>query len=144
MEKSVPIIVEQSFNHPANTVWKAITEPERMRKWFFENIPDFEPIEGFETRFNVHSGERNFEHRWRLTEVIDYQKIVYQWSYTEYEGEGRVSFELIPRGNATLLRLTNTGLESFPREIPEFSRESCRAGWEYFISQNLTEYLNNQ
>ncbi len=36
-----PIIVEQFFNRSIESVWKAITEVEQMRQWFFENIPEF-------------------------------------------------------------------------------------------------------
>ncbi len=40
-----------------------------MRKWYFENIPAFKPEVGFETQFNVQSEERNFLHKWKVTEV---------------------------------------------------------------------------
>ena len=60
------------------------------------------------------------------------------------KGEGFVSFELFEKGEQSLLRLTNEGLETFPRDIPEFSRESCKAGWEYFIQQNLKAYLEKE
>lgn len=29
----------------------------------------------------------------------------------------------------------------FPGEIPEFSRESCTAGWNFFINKSLKEYM---
>lgn len=40
-----------------------------------------------------------------------------------------------------MLRLVNEGLETFPRDIPECSSESCEAGWKYFIRQNLKKFL---
>jgi len=32
--------------------------------------------------------------------------------------------------------------QSFPQDIPEFTRESGKAGWEYFIQQRLPSFLN--
>ena len=137
-----PVIVEQLYNTPVSMVWEAITEPDRMRQWFFDNIPAFEPRVGFRTRFVVRSGDRTFTHVWEIIEVVPGNKIAYRWSYEEYDGTGYVSFELSGKDETALLRLTNEGLESFPRNIPEFSRESCNAGWEYFIRQRLKDYLD--
>ena len=141
-DRSQPIIIEQSFNKSKEVVWSAITDPNKMREWFFENIPDFIPEVGFKTRFNVDAGERQFMHIWKITEVIPFEKIVYNWRYENMYGNAFVSFELFDRDIETLLRITNLGLETFPQDIPEFSRESCTDGWEYFINQRLKEYLN--
>jgi uncharacterized protein YndB with AHSA1/START domain len=135
------IVVEQAFALPVSPVWEAITTLDHMRRWFFSNIPAFEPIQGFSTKFDVQSESRTFRHQWRILEVVPGQKIRYHWSYEGIEGEGLVTFELINRGNGCLLRVTNEGLETFPQEIPEFSPESCRAGWTYFIKQQLKDYL---
>ncbi len=140
-ETNEPIIVEQAFNTSANVVWDAITKVEQMKQWFFDNIPSFDPVVGFETKFDVQSGDRNFQHIWKLTEVVPLKKITYHWSYKEYPGDGFVTFELNEKDGQTVLRLINEGLETFPRDIPEFTRESCIAGWEYFIKKNLKEFL---
>lgn len=138
-----PIIVEQEFNQPKETVWKAITEFDQMIQWFFENIPDFKPEIGFNTRFNVNAGERSFLHLWEILEVVPEKRIVYDWRYKDYEGRGVVTFELSEKGGQTTLKLTNEGLESFPDDIPEFTRESCLGGWNYFIKNRLKVYLDN-
>ncbi|MDW7692240.1 SRPBCC domain-containing protein [Flammeovirgaceae bacterium SG7u.111] len=136
-----PVIVEQAFSSSKEELWKAITEMEQMKKWFFENIPAFKAEVGFQTSFNVLAGERNFPHRWTILEVIPQEKIVYDWKYDGYEGEGLVTFELEETEGKTLLKLTAEGMETFPQEIPEFSRESCQGGWNYFIKEQLKEYL---
>jgi uncharacterized protein YndB with AHSA1/START domain len=135
------IIVEQIFNQNIKTVWNAITQLDQMKQWFFENIPTFIAEVGFETQFNVKAPSRDFLHCWKITEVIPKKKIVYTWKYEGLTGEGTISFELFEENNQTKLVLTNEGLESFPQEISEFSRESCIAGWDYFIKQRLKEYL---
>lgn len=140
-ETNKPIIVEQAFNSSVNEVWDAITELEQMRKWFFNNIPSFEPVVGFQTKFSVQSEERNFQHLWKLMEVEPNKMIKYHWSYEEYKGEDFVTFELLEKDGQTVLCVTNEGLETFPYDIPEFTRESCKAGWEFFIKKNLKDYL---
>ena len=139
-----PIVVEQTFNSSVFEVWNAITKLDEMRQWFFSNIPSFEPNVGFETEFNVKSENRSFYHLWKLIEVIPFKKIKYQWSYKNIKGEGFVTFELFVINNQTMLRVTNNGLESFPQDIPEFSRKNCEARWEYFIQQNLKTYLDGK
>jgi len=136
-----PIVVEQTFNATIDTVWKAITQVDLMRQWYFDNIPSFRSEVGFETQFNVHSEGRDFLHMWRVTEVVPGKKIVYDWRFAEYAGDASVAFELIKQDNLTRLRLTCTVRESFPEGIPEFTRESCIGGWEYFIKKSLKEYL---
>ncbi|MGI9548021.1 MAG: SRPBCC family protein [Flavobacteriaceae bacterium] len=136
-----PVIVEQQFNNNIEQVWEAITEQNQMIQWFFTNIPAFKAEIGFATSFDVDSGTRIFKHLWRILEVEAPRKIVYHWSYPDIEGVGIVAFELFEEGNGTLLRLTNEGLHTFPDDIPEFSRESCIGGWEYFIKGNLKNYL---
>ena len=140
-DRNKPVVVEQEYNVSVKDLWDAITELDQMKKWFFHNIPSFEPETGFHTEFLVHSGNRDFTHLWTIDEVIPGKKIKFHWSYEEYEGEGMVTFELVEMNERTLLRLTNEGLESFPQDIPEFKRESCVDGWEYFLKKNLKEYL---
>jgi uncharacterized protein YndB with AHSA1/START domain len=136
-----PIIVEQSFNVSPETVWKAITEHKQMIKWYFDNIPAFFPVAGFETDFLIENEERKFTHLWRITEVEQQKKITYEWRFEEYPGVGLVVFELTGEGSGTKLTLTNYVIEDFPDEVPEFKRESCHGGWTYFINERLKEYL---
>ena len=139
-----PIVVSQTFNASINTIWNAITELHQLQQWFFEVIPDFKPKVGFKTQFNVASEERNFLHLWEIAAVIPEQKIVYLWKYEGYAGSAFVTFDLTKNNNQTILTVTNTVLEDFPQDIPEFKPESCLGGWEYFIKNRLKDYLNNR
>jgi uncharacterized protein YndB with AHSA1/START domain len=137
-----PIVVEQTFQVTIDTVWKAITDIKQMRLWYFDNIPDFKPEVGFKTQFNVQSGERNFMHKWKVTEVVSRRKITYNWQYENYAGDAFVTFELFEQNDQTTLRLINQIVEDFQDNIPEFTRESCVGGWTYFIKKNLKEFLD--
>jgi uncharacterized protein YndB with AHSA1/START domain len=143
MKNQNPIVAEQSFSTSAEIVWNAITHIEQMRQWYFENIPDFRPEVGFEVRFNVKSGERNFLHIWKVTEVIPLKKIAYSWNFEEYPGEALTTFELREKGPKTILTLKSYVIKNFPANIPEFKRESGQAGWDYFIKEKLPSYLEN-
>ena len=142
MKKSdPPIIVEATYSASIEKVWAAITEAEQMQKWFFEDIETFQPEVNFETRFVVQAGDKTFSHLWKILEVVPFQKISYNWKYEEYSGDGYVTFELMKQGESTLLRLTNIVTADYPSDVPEFKRESCIGGWEYFLNQQLKTYL---
>jgi len=57
-----PVVVEQNFNVPATVVWKAITELNQMHQWYFETIPTFEPVVGFECHSTLMNEGRKFTH----------------------------------------------------------------------------------
>ena len=136
-----PIIVEQTFDASIQSVWDAITQIDHMHQWYFENIPSFKAEVGFKTQFPVINEGRTFTHMWEVTEVVPLKRIAYRWQYKEYTGEGLVIFELSEQDDGTQLTLINTGLDTFPDNIPEFTRESCIGGWEYFIQNRLQAFL---
>jgi uncharacterized protein YndB with AHSA1/START domain len=136
-----PIIVEQTFNASIDDVWNAITEIDQMHRWYFENIPSFKPEVGFETQFNVKSQGRNFLHMWKVTEVVPQKMIKYKWKYKDYPGDSFVIWEIFKEGDSTKLKLTVQIEVSFPENIPEFTRESCIGGWDFFIRKRLKKFL---
>lgn len=136
-----PIIVSQNYQATPLEIWNAITRPQQMRKWYFEEIEDFKAEKGFKTQFTILHNNRTFTHCWEITEVIPQKKVTYSWTYKEYPGMAMISFDIQPAENGTTLTLTNIVKEDFPDDTPEFTRESCLGGWEYFIQQELKKYL---
>ena len=136
-----PIVVEQIYPTNRETIWKAITEHSQMVKWYFDNLPDFQPEVGFETHFLIENEGRQFTHLWKITEVIPFQKITYSWQFKEWEGSSTSCFELIENGDSTTLRVTCEVLEDFPEGVPEFERASCEGGWQYFLGERLSGYF---
>jgi len=57
---STPIVIERTFNAPIEKIWKALTDINQMRQWYFPQLEDFKPQEGFETQFNVHHEGKDF------------------------------------------------------------------------------------
>ncbi|MBT8265212.1 MAG: SRPBCC domain-containing protein [Bacteroidia bacterium] len=138
-----PVVVEAVFNLPKDMVWKAISNHTEMLNWYFDNIPAFKPEVGFSTQFNVKAPSQDFLHIWTITEVIPFQKLVYNWTFKDVEGSADVYFELFDLGDKTKLVVTNKVIEDFNDDIPEFKRESCLGGWHYFINERLKNYLNS-
>jgi uncharacterized protein YndB with AHSA1/START domain len=136
-----PIVVEVFFDVSIEKVWKALTNLDEMKRWYFENIDAFKPELGSKSRFAVQSGNRTFTHLWEVTKVDAPHKIVYNWKYEEYQGDSFVTFNLNEIDGRTKLILELKVVEDFPDEIPEFARESCIGGWNYFIGGRLKDYL---
>jgi uncharacterized protein YndB with AHSA1/START domain len=136
------IIIEHTFSNSVTDLWSAITELKHMQQWFFNNIPAFQPIRGFETRFDIRSEDRIFPHIWKITAVQPLKKISYDWRYGGYPGKALVTFELLEKNQQTQLILTHKIIEKFPTEIEEFSHQSGIDGWTYFIKHSLPDYLS--
>ncbi|MDD4971247.1 MAG: SRPBCC domain-containing protein [Paludibacter sp.] len=136
-----PLIIEQTYSASINKVWNAITDENQMRKWYFDTMKSFKPVVGFETEFNVPSNGKDYLHIWKVTEVVPEKKITYNWKFGGYPGESLVSFEILKENNLTKIKLMEVGIESFPQNNPDFTRESWTEGWNYFICKRLKEYL---
>ncbi|NHF60547.1 SRPBCC domain-containing protein [Flavobacteriaceae bacterium TP-CH-4] len=143
MKPPIPVVVTQEFDTPLENIWTAITEVDQMKCWYFDNIPAFKPEVGFETRFNVQSNGRDFLHIWKVTEVRPPTQLVYSWSFMGYEVDSYTVFELEQKGEKSILTLRCYGIESYPDDVPEFTRESCTAGWNYFIKESLPSYIDS-
>ena len=139
-----PIVLEYTLDSTVDKLWSALVEIEEMVEWYFDNIPDFKPEVGFQTAFLVTNEGRRFTHLWEVTQVVAEKEISYSWRYEEYPGESLITFSLRPAQDQVKLRLVIDITEDFPQDIPEFKRESCVGGWNYFIGERLATYLANK
>lgn len=136
-----PVIVEQIFNKPASQVWKVITDKDEMKHWYFD-LKEFKTENGFEFSFLAGPAEDNqYLHICKIIEVIPERRISYSWRYEGYGGMSVVTFELIPKGENTRLKLSHIQLETFPESNPDFAKENFIAGWKEIIRTNLRKYL---
>ena len=138
--KQSPFVIEQTFNAPIKKVWKALTDINEMKQWYF-NIAAFEPKAGFEFEFTGGSPEKSYLHTCKITEVIVDKKLAYSWRYEDYPGSSIVTFELFEEGEKTRLRLTHEGIETFPHNLADFAPESFAKGWTYIIGSSLKDYV---
>ncbi|MDF2433418.1 MAG: hypothetical protein JWP44_3049 [Mucilaginibacter sp.] len=135
-----PFVIERTYNVPAEKVWQAITDKDKMRQWYFD-LKEFKPEVGFEFQFYGGSKEEQYLHLCKITEVVPGKKLKHSWQYDGIPGESYVTFELFAEDGKTRLKLTHEGLESFPKNRPNFARESFSKGWTYIIGTSLPEYL---
>ena len=68
--KGKPVVVEQTYSAPAARVWKALTNKDEMKHWYFA-LKEFKPKVGFEFEFTVkdnwfHPARASYvsKHRW--------------------------------------------------------------------------------
>jgi len=142
LERLKPIVVEKTVNASADRVWKAITDKEQMKQWYFD-LSEFKPEVGFEFSFpgQGHKGEK-YIHLCKVTEVIPNQKLSYTWKYEGYPGESVVTFELFPDGKGTKVKLTHDGLASFPSDNSDFAKSSFNQGWTELIGKSLPNFID--
>jgi len=131
------VVIERTFNAPVGRVWKALTDVEEMRQWYF-NLKQFKAEVGFE----FHEGT-TYHHLCKVTEVIPEKKLAYTWRYKGHEGDSLVTFELFADGNKTRLKLTHTGIETFPK-TPAYARKNFEAGWTTIIDSELKQFLEGK
>lgn len=138
------MIREVSLNAPVSKVWKAITDKNDMKQWYFDLV-EFKPEVGFEFEFYAGDEKKKWLHLCKITEVVIGKKLTYSWRYDGYAGISYVIFELFKEGKGTRLKLTHNGLESFPSdEVPEFRRENFEAGWTSLIGTSIKEFVERK
>jgi len=137
--KQEPFVIERVLNAPTDKVWKAITNKEDMKQWYFD-IAAFKPEVGFEFTFEGHNEGKTYVHLCKITELVPGKKLKHSWRYTDAEGISYVTWELFPEGNKTRLKLTHEGLETFP-QTKEYKKENFVEGWTYIVGKSLVEFL---
>jgi uncharacterized protein YndB with AHSA1/START domain len=141
--KSDPIIKEVELNAPVSRVWKALTDKEQMKKWYFD-IDEFKAQPGF--KFQFYGEGLKGEKYLHLCEIIEAQfekKLSYSWRYKDYPGNSIVTFELSPAGNKTKLKLTHQGIESFSTQNPDFAKENFEMGWSEIIGTSIRNFVES-
>jgi uncharacterized protein YndB with AHSA1/START domain len=141
--KLEPFVIERIYDAPVPRVWKAITDKDEMKQWYFD-LAEFRPEIGFEFQFLAGKDDVKYLHLCKITEVIPQKKLTYSWRYDGYAGISYVTFELSSEGNKTRLKLTHTGLESFPEENPDFAKENFAGGWNQIIGTSLKEFVEKK
>ena len=138
-EVTEAVVIERTFNAPVARLWKALTDADEMRVWYFD-LKEFKPAVGFEFEFTVEHEGAKYHHLCKITEVIPQKKIAYTWRYAGEEGDSLVTFELFPEGDKTRLILTHEGLETFPK-VPAYARTNFEKGWTEIVGSSLKQFV---
>lgn len=135
--------LEKIYKAPIDIVWKAITDREQMKKWYFDLPATFKPVVGNEFEWYGKDEECNeWLHRGKVVEMIEGKKIAHTWEYPGYTGSSNVIWELssIDEKN-TLLILTHVFNILFDTTVKALRKENFVAGWTHIVNISLTEYL---
>lgn len=141
--KAAPLVLERTLNAPVASVWDALTNNAKMKKWYFD-IAEFKAEIGFEFQFYGSKDDTRYLHLCKITEIIPEKRLSYTWKYENLPGESTVTFELFEEGLQTRLKLTHTGLESFRTDNPDFAASSFNAGWTYIIGTSLNDFVEGK
>lgn len=133
------VVIERTFNAPIAKVWRAITDVDQMRAWYFD-LKEFKPEVGFEFEFSVEHEGMTYHHLCRVTEVVPEKKIAYTWRYKGEPGDSLVTLELFAEGDNTRVKLTHTGIETFPK-TPAYARKNFESGWTAIIGTELKQFV---
>lgn len=139
---ATPIVKEIRLAATPHEVWLTLTDKEEMRKWYFD-FKDFRPEPGFHFSFYGEKDGEKFLHHCTVTEAVPDKKIAYTWKYEQWPGESLVSFELGVDGDYTLLRLTHSGLESFPQN-EMLKKSNFEEGWTAIIDGALARHFEKK
>jgi uncharacterized protein YndB with AHSA1/START domain len=113
------------------TIWELLVDPKQATRWMGQ-LADFDVRKGGRYRLqvipgHVASGE--------FVEIDPPRRLVYTWGWETGEGSKvppgstTVIFELLPRGNATLLRFTH-------RDLPGPEAAASHAhGWDHYFER---------
>jgi uncharacterized protein YndB with AHSA1/START domain len=132
------VVVERTFPHPPEKLWRALTQPHLIEEWLMKN--DFQPDVGH--RFNLRGD-------WGGVldcEVLTLQPpttLAYSWNFDHEDPAfaltSVVTFTLTPTGDGTHLRVEQSGFR--PGQKQAFG--GAHAGWKKFLG-NLEEVVARQ
>ncbi|MES3017827.1 MAG: SRPBCC domain-containing protein [Bacteroidota bacterium] len=139
-----PLIVEYTYSAPIDKVWKAITDKDQMKEWYFD-LQEFKPEKGF--KFSFTGGDENVQyvHNCEVIEADPPNKLSHTWTYEKNPGHSIVTWELFREGdNQTKTKLTHKGLPSFSNGDPNFEVSSFTKGWNSILGESLKKYLEKE
>lgn len=105
---------QRHLDHPIERVWRAVTEPSDLARWFVSDVP-WKPELGEVIEAAGQSGE--------ITELDEPHVIAWTW------GPERYRFELTPEGDGCVLVFTHVFDERYG---PAWQHA---AGWEAYLNR---------
>lgn len=137
---SEPIIVKEKLEAPVTKVWKALTDKQLMKQWYFD-IADFKTEPGFKFQFTAGEEEVKYLHLCKITEVIPFKKLAYTWAYEGQNAETLVIFNLEEDGEHTWVKLVHEGVDKLSSYGADFAKENFVKGWNQIIGTSLKEFV---
>ena len=134
---------ELQFPQQPEQAWEAIADRATLAEWMYPN--DFEPRVGHRFTFQVPPNPKvGFEGLVVHCQVLECEpprKLLFSWTAGGLN-DTRVSFQLEPAGDGTLLRFEHAGFE-VTEAFGEQAFKGAEYGWAHMLKQ-LTTVLANK
>lgn len=141
-KKETTVVVKQELKADRDTVFRAFTDPEIMRRWFFPGEEGWsadvtsEFKVGGQYRIDMHDPDGNTWSHWgEYREIDSPNKVVFTWN-SDLVANTEVSVEFREAAGVTQIILTH---EFLPNEE---EREKHRGGWNGCL-RNLKKTLGD-
>jgi len=129
------VVVERELPHPAEKLWRALTQPHLMEAWLMKN--DFKPVVGH--HFNLR-GDWGGVLDCEVLAVEPHRTLSYTWNFKHddaaYDLRSVVTFTLTPTPSGTHLRVEQSGFHPDQKQ----AYGGAHAGWRQFFV-NLDQVL---
>jgi uncharacterized protein YndB with AHSA1/START domain len=106
--------LERGLPHPVDRVWRAVTEPAELERWFVGTVP-WTPLEGEAFEAGGFRGQ--------ITELVPLERLAWQW------GPERYAFVLAPAAPGCVLVFTHV---FDPQMGPDWQHA---AGWDAYFDR---------
>ncbi|SCF02301.1 Uncharacterized conserved protein YndB, AHSA1/START domain [Micromonospora coriariae] len=120
-------------------VFEVISRPEHMREWWPDDAR-FEPVAGAPGKLVWRDGDTGETTTVALAvvEVDPPKRFSFRWCYSDPARTGQsllVTFELLPTGTGTRIRMTETGFREMGWEVAllEQQYQDHVSGWDHYI-----------
>ncbi len=128
-----PVIeLEHFYAHPPSAVWRALTDPALHARWWAAG--DVRPVVGH--RFDLDMGKWG-KQPCEVLAVEPERLLSYRFGIGSLDT--RITWQLIPEGNGTRLRLTHEGFD-LASPLGRTAFEGMRGGWPGVLAR-LEEVL---
>jgi uncharacterized protein YndB with AHSA1/START domain len=118
------VIVEREIPHPAEKIWRALTQPHLIEEWLMKN--DFKPVVGHSFKLR---GDWGGVLDCEVRTVEPNRTLSYTWKFAHddaaYNLESLVTFTLTPTSTGTHLRMEQSGFRPDQRQ----AYGGAHAGW---------------
>ena len=116
---------------PPRKIFRSLTEPRLLRKWFL-SAAKLSPRKGGNYEFTWHGG---YKHSGKVLDYLRDKRLSLSWPGVmggKLLGNTRVTFRLKPKGDGTFLELVHSGFKSGNQWIELYGAVS--SGWAYFLT----------
>lgn len=132
---------EIHIDAPPEVVFEVVTQPEHIKDWWYAET-DIEPVAGSRSELVWGDDDDPRANVVPITVVVSEPPRVFTFRWTHPVGEDAVernsllvTFELVPVGSGTLLKLTETGFREQGWELAVLEKEYSEhvEGWDRFV-----------